>query len=213
MSEKRISDARSKNSGPQKQESASPFVVGRPLRADERIFGREETFRFIGGELKRFSSVNIIGERRMGKTSLLNHLLAHQSEYLLSRSESSPFVMIRIDLQGGISNAQRFYGTAMREMLNEISHGRATRKRNYTRLMERLNTKPEADIDEFSNLLRQFHDSDECGGRPILVVDEFEILLEHPTDGGFPYLEVRSFPHFSIYNLQSWAEQKILSAY
>ena len=59
--------------------SGSPFVVGRPLRASEPIFGRQAAFRFVAGELAKFSSANIVGERRMGKTSLLNHLLCRQT--------------------------------------------------------------------------------------------------------------------------------------
>jgi len=62
----------------------SPFVVGRPLRADEPIFGRDEVFRFIAGELAKFSSVNVVAERRMGQTSLINHLVGHPERYLPS---------------------------------------------------------------------------------------------------------------------------------
>jgi len=51
--------------------SGSPFSPGIPLEAHQPIFGREEALRFAGGELARYRSVNIIGERRMGKTSLL----------------------------------------------------------------------------------------------------------------------------------------------
>ena len=30
----------------------SPFVIGRPLRADEPIFGRDEVFRFVANSLR-----------------------------------------------------------------------------------------------------------------------------------------------------------------
>ena len=68
----------------------SPFVVGRPLRASEPIFGREAAFDFIRDALARFSSVNIVGERRMGKTSLLHHLTGQPKRYLRPQPDQPP---------------------------------------------------------------------------------------------------------------------------
>ncbi|MHC4984407.1 MAG: restriction endonuclease, partial [Planctomycetota bacterium] len=98
----------------------SPFVVGRPLRASEPIFGRGEAFRFVAGELAKFSSVNIVGERRMGKTSLLNHLIGRQDEHLVPQPDQPPLVLACLDLQAGVSNEARFYGTALRELLDHL---------------------------------------------------------------------------------------------
>lgn len=44
----------------------SPFVVGRPLRANEPIFGREDALRFIADQLVHYSSINIVGDRDAG---------------------------------------------------------------------------------------------------------------------------------------------------
>ncbi|MGZ5052965.1 MAG: hypothetical protein ACXWF8_18800 [Methylobacter sp.] len=83
----------------------SPFVVGRPLKATEPLFGREETFALIHAALSRFESINLVGERRMGKTSFFNHLL-NNPQYSLAPS-TPPLLLIRVDLQH-ITDARRF---------------------------------------------------------------------------------------------------------
>lgn len=84
----------------------SPFVVGRPLRADEPIFGRAEAFQFIRAQLEHYSSVNIVGERRLGKTSLLNHLLGDQQAYVPPLT-LRPLRLAHVDLQGDVTDAGR----------------------------------------------------------------------------------------------------------
>ena len=107
--------------------TGSPFIVGRPLRADEPIFGRDEVFRFVGQQLARFSSVNIVGERRMGKSSLLNHLLGHPEKYLSRSPDEPPLLLARVDMQAGVSDPRQFYRLALVEWLKGIARGRAGR--------------------------------------------------------------------------------------
>jgi hypothetical protein len=101
--------------------SGSPFSPGIALEAHQPIFGREEVFRFIAGELMRFKSVNLIGERRMGKTSLLNHLIGNQERYLKPSANQPQPILVRVDLQENISNAEQFYGKALRSLLENLS--------------------------------------------------------------------------------------------
>lgn len=158
----------------------SPFIVGRPVRAEEPIFGRADAFQFIAGELIKGSSVNIVGERRMGKTSLLNHLkhhLPHTTQLL---------VLARLDLQGEISNASRFYGTALRELLDDLLRSQLVVEQELAALHQRLQRTPEASYDDFHYVLRQLH-SVGSGINPVLVLDEFERLLEPVTSDAFPY--------------------------
>lgn len=164
----------------------SPFIVGRPLRFNEPIFGREEALRFIGSEIGRFSSVNIVGERRMGKTSLLNHLLAHQDKYLQADGQSL-HRLAYIDLQDRVSNANRFYGTGLRELLAQLPQGKKGPLLALTRLGERLKRTPEAQADEFREILETLRELKPLAVRPILVVDELELLLDPLVRDGFPY--------------------------
>ncbi len=50
----------------------NPYQVSRPVNNSHDFFGRERVFRFIYQMLLSNESVNIIGSRRIGKTSFLN---------------------------------------------------------------------------------------------------------------------------------------------
>jgi hypothetical protein len=156
------------------------------LRADEPIFGREEAFRFIATEMAAFSSVNIIGERRMGKTSLLHHLIGNQAKYLISQPNEASLVLAHIDFQREVTNASRFYGTALREFLDHLS-GQIARTRKLADQNKRLNKKPEVAFDEFEQAIRELRGLNRIGVRPVIVIDEFEYLIEDSAKDGFPY--------------------------
>jgi uncharacterized protein len=148
-----------------------------------RFFGRDAAFRFIAGQLAQFSSVNIVGERRLGKTSLLNHLLAHQDTHLPAQPDLPPLLLARIDLQAGVTDAQRFYGAALHRLLGLLPGDPGAEARELADLRARLETHPAADYDQFRRTLGRLRDAEGIRARPVLVVDEFERLL----DGGFPY--------------------------
>jgi AAA domain len=54
----------------------NPFTYGNPISDPHRFFGREWEVKQIFGRLqnKEFESSSVVGERRIGKTSLLNYL-------------------------------------------------------------------------------------------------------------------------------------------
>jgi uncharacterized protein len=167
--------------------TGSPFVVGRPLRPEEPIFGREDAFHYIARELAQFSSVNLVGERRIGKTSLLNHLAGHQDQYLAPQPDQPPLVLACLNFQDRVSNEARFYGAALRELLAHLPSSRSVEAREFASLRERLSAKPESSHDEFERVLKQLRDARGISARPALVVDEFEHLLEPSVSDGFPF--------------------------
>lgn len=153
----------------------SPFVVGRPLRSDEPIFGREDAFDFVHASLKRYESVNLVGERRMGKTSLLHHLLGHPQADAAS-------LLVEVDLQANVTAAADFYGRAMRGILADPRAQAAVPKAAAS--LQRMRAQPQADFVEFERLLRRLRDANV---RPVLLVDELERLLEPQFAAGFPF--------------------------
>ena len=165
----------------------SPFVVGRPLRANEPIFGRDDAFRFISGQLAKFSSVNVVGERRMGKTSLLNHLVGRPDAHLVPQPSQPPLVLARLDLQAGASNQERFYGIALRELLAHLPRSSNAEVQGFHGRRERLHARPEASYDELERVLRRLRDVRGVCVRPVLVVDELERLLDPTAREGFPF--------------------------
>jgi hypothetical protein len=184
MAMKSIRKRRSGTALPKSKSLGSPFVVGRPLWGNEPIFGRDQAFKFIGAQLAKHSSVNLVGERRMGKTSLFHHLLAHQSKYL-AQSSNEGLVLVHIDLQGGVNSASRFYGTAMRELLLHPASDGSLKERERQSLTKRLKRKPEADYDDLESLLRHFFGG--CPAlRPVIILDEFEVMLESTSSFAYP---------------------------
>jgi hypothetical protein len=172
---------------PPGQPRGSPFVVGKPVQAHQRLFGREPELRFIAGELGANRCVNIIGERRMGKTSLLNHLVGNWETHKPLRPELPPLLLAAIDLQANVTDATRFYGAALRELLAQTSQtGQLLREWHM-----RLQRQPVASYDEFQDALVRLKGlNEEIRVQPVLIVDEFERLLEPEMRTGFPY------PHF-----------------
>jgi hypothetical protein len=151
----------------------SPFIIGRPLRVHEPLFGREEQLQLIDRSIHDFSCVNIVGDRRMGKTSLINHLIARSYDYR---------VLAKIDLQR-IVNAKQFYGKAQIALIDHL----AQEDRELTALKNGLHQSPncESEASTFEQTLAKFK---ALGLRPVIVIDEFEQLFK-------PHVEF-PFPHF-----------------
>jgi hypothetical protein len=66
----------------------NPYAAGKPLRADSPVFvGREDIFAFIQENLGGLAGENVlilVGERRMGKTSILRQLPSQLGEAVVS---------------------------------------------------------------------------------------------------------------------------------
>jgi hypothetical protein len=131
------------------------------------IFGRGDAFRFITEELARFKTINLIGERRMGKTSLLKHLVGNQDKHLKPSAHQPPLVLVQIDMQDNISKAEQLYGKALRGLMEALpahsassSNGMALIKNGLVEyLMDKNGTKCRSN--QISTEMGQ-----ECAGRP-----------------------------------------------
>jgi hypothetical protein len=141
----------------------------------------------LAGQLANFNSVNVVGERRIGKTSLLHNLVGHQAEYLTPQPDQPPLVLAQIDLQAGVTNAARFYGRALRTLLDHLPPDCDIRAHNLLALRERVHVQPKVDYDTFERALRHLRDPAGVCIRPVLLVDEFERLIEDEAREGFPY--------------------------
>ena len=153
----------------------SPFVVGRPLRHDEPIFGREDAFDFIHDCLARYASVNLVGERRLGKTSLLRHLPGQPPP-------AAESLLVEVDLQANIRAEADFYARAL---LGILADPRVQLMPDAAAALLRLQARPQADFAEFERWLTRLRAANTV--RPVLLVDEFEHLLDAPYAAGFPF--------------------------
>jgi AAA+ ATPase superfamily predicted ATPase len=80
---------------------SNPFSYGNPIREPDRFYGRRWEVHQIVGRLlsSAFESTSVVGERRLGKTSLLNYLSHPQVAPTLGLTPDK-YVMVYIDFQG-----------------------------------------------------------------------------------------------------------------
>jgi hypothetical protein len=80
-------------SGQLATDKPNPFTYGTPVSAD-RFYGRKEVLKFVGDRLRQGTSVNLVGLRRSGKTSLLRYLMSDRFQASLSEPEKTIFVFL-----------------------------------------------------------------------------------------------------------------------
>lgn len=81
---------------------ASPFHPGRPIDRDDDLLGRATEQNFLEDALRQGGAVEILGERRMGKTSLLRWVERHAGRITRAHGDERPVASIslqRADVQ------------------------------------------------------------------------------------------------------------------
>src|SRR5712691_6851581 len=78
----------------------NPFDFGNPISDPKHFFGRGREVDNVFSRLRNagFGSSSIVGERRMGKTSLLNYLM-HPNVRHSQRLDSDKYLFVYEDLQ------------------------------------------------------------------------------------------------------------------
>ncbi|QQS47651.1 MAG: hypothetical protein IPM66_03060 [Acidobacteriota bacterium] len=82
---------------------------------------------------------------------------------------------------------ERFYGTTIREFLAALPIQTLNTNAGLSALNERLNRIPEASYDEFTSFLNSVHNSNGANLNPVLIIDEFDNLLEEGASEKFTY--------------------------
>ncbi|MEM9162776.1 MAG: AAA family ATPase [Cyanobacteria bacterium P01_F01_bin.4] len=158
------------------QEIESPYIVGIPLTQQQDIFvGRQDISAQIERLLKekRYSSLLLYGQRRMGKTSLLNNL---------GRLLPNHIVPLFIDLQGPASKSRDHEG-----FLYNLARGIVHSAKQYRNLAlpplsrETLAADPFTVFDEWLDQIESLL----AHRTALLSLDEFEALDQALTSGRF----------------------------
>ncbi|MEO1404003.1 MAG: AAA family ATPase [Cyanobacteria bacterium J06635_1] len=156
------------------QEIESPYIVGIPLTQQQDIFvGRQDISAQIERLLKekRYSSLLLYGQRRMGKTSLLNNL---------GRLLPNHIVPLFIDLQGPASKARNHQG-----FLYNLARGMVNSAKQYRNLTLPHLSKEDLTADPFT-IFDEWLDQVETTLAPrtvLLALDEFETLEQAMVAG------------------------------
>ncbi len=153
-----------------RQEISNPYVIGIPLTEHQEIFvGRSDISESIEKLLLdvRCPPLLLYGQRRTGKTSLLNNL---------GKLLPWKIIPLFVDLQGPTSLAKNYQG-----FLYNISRAMLTSAKRHRQLQlppltkEKLNEDPFTSFDEWLDEIEQSIDATQ---NMLLILDEFS-ALEH----------------------------------
>ncbi|MBN2393168.1 MAG: AAA-like domain-containing protein [Anaerolineae bacterium] len=150
----------------------SPFFYGNPVPHDQ-FFGRGREVRRIVGRIASGQSTAIVGEPRVGKTSLLIYLAAPKRRGALYGESATNLIFSFVDIHtlGGSFNQAQFWSCAL-EPLAAVIAQEIGLKATHARCVE----------NQFGGfVLGQFFTHlGRAGHRLVLLLDEFDALLHHP---------------------------------
>ncbi|MDO9088275.1 MAG: TIR domain-containing protein [Anaerolineaceae bacterium] len=156
--------------------TTNPFTYGNPIRTADRFVGRTEELRQIVNRLRSSAheSTSIVGERRIGKTSLLKHLdnKAVAEKLGLSADE---FCIIYMDFQGLTDiTPERFWQRILQKMERAICNPEIVPE------IKALRTQQAFDLFDLEDLFASIADS---GLTLVLLLDEFEYVTQNTNFG------------------------------
>ncbi|MEH1816864.1 MAG: NACHT domain-containing protein [Nostoc sp.] len=162
----------------------NPFVTAGMIE-DPRLFvGRKDELHAIASRMKgdQPTSINIVGDNHIGKSSLLHYFVLTWQQRVLNNSSS--YVVIYLPLRGVDCQTETGFYEAVAEGL--LSHVPGWQQRS---LQNCWKSKP-LNRQAFSDAVKQWKQQ---GKLPVLCLDDFESLLKYPDkfDNGF-YDNLRS---------------------
>jgi len=143
------------------------FEAGPPV-SGERFFGRKVFMRKFENFLKNGTSVIVVGERRIGKTSVLR-----QVRYLIAQQQNNPTnlnkpILIEL-LWQGVNTTQELTQEIARSLHSEIQK----QLPDFTKTIDALISKET----NFPTLLRYFKRFQEENYQLIIILDEVDALI------------------------------------
>jgi eukaryotic-like serine/threonine-protein kinase len=154
----------------------NPFTFGNPIKDPARFYGRREDLRQIVNRLhsSAHESTSIVGERRIGKTSLLKYLETPQVALQLGLSPAE-YCMVYIDFQGLTDiTPERFWQRVLHKMARTICLPDILPEIQEVRQMGAF------DLFDLEDLFEKIADQ---GLTTVLMLDEFEYVTQNPNFG------------------------------
>ncbi len=153
----------------------NPFSFGNPVFTRDKFFGREGDIRqVISRLLSAGESTSIVGERRIGKTSLLK-FLSHPNNSSLLGLPPERFCLVYIDFQGLTDiTPHRFWQRVLRKMEDSICN------QELVPAIRELRKRENFDLFDLEDL---FGDISNTGITTVLLMDEFEYVTQNPNFG------------------------------
>ncbi|MFN2251397.1 MAG: HEAT repeat domain-containing protein [Anaerolineae bacterium] len=153
----------------------SPYIAGPPVKTPEMFYGRHATFTWVQENLSGTYQDNVLvlhGERRTGKTSVLYQLQYHLPD---------TYAFVLIDLQSiayGLGDTSDLLYAMARKAVNGL------RKQGFDLERPVRQDFAEHPIEQFESLGEAIGElATETGRRAVLIVDEFDLLIEAVESG------------------------------
>jgi AAA+ ATPase superfamily predicted ATPase len=156
--------------------TVNPFTFGNPIRNPARFYGRKEDLRQIVNRLRSSAheSTSVVGERRIGKTSLLKHLDNPQVAVELGLP-ADEYCMVYIDFQGLTDiTPQRFWQRVLSKMERAICLPELVPD---IREVRKLSGFDLFDLEDLFDIIGAE------GLTTVLLLDEFEYVTQNPNFG------------------------------
>ena len=162
--------------------SVNPFTYGNPISDPKHFFGRKHEIKQVFSRLRNieFESSSIVGERRIGKTSLLKFLM-HPEVRLSYGLESDKYLFIYLDLQmiDKDTTPLRLWQRCLRQMVHSCQEAEVKLMLEEMRAMDSIDNFAIADL---------FDSIDEKGLYVVFLLDEFEnVTANQNFDAAFFY--------------------------
>ena len=154
----------------------NPFTFGNPVRDPRRFFGRKEEVRQVVNRLlsSAHESTSIVGERRIGKTSLLKYI-SHAEVAPVLGLDPARYCLIYIDFQGLTDiTPQRFWQRVLSKMRRSLCSPGLQPE------IDRLLKMESFDLFDLEDLCEAIAAENLT---TVLLLDEFEYVTQNPNFG------------------------------
>ena len=187
--------------------SFCPFSASGMITETQYFVGRREELNYLTARMEGVqpTSVNVVGKKRMGKSSLLYHFYQTYEERV---NEPKKYVVVYLSLQDvNCQQEKTFYQVVMEKVPQR-------RKRNIFPSLRKFS----ADRQGFSRQIQTWHQADIL---PVLCLDKFEEWLDKPQEFTNDFYDnLRSLMDSNILmliiasegNLKRYAEKKGLTS-
>jgi len=151
----------------------NPFLYGNPVQPDQFIGRRTIVRRVVGRIFNQGQSTALVGEPRLGKTSLLHYLSAAQTRAALysAKAERLHFCYLDTQILSSDCTLMQFWELALRTLQKTVAP--------ISSIGQQLQQSAATGYDVFAleTLFRALH---AAGHQLVLLIDEFDLLLHHP---------------------------------
>ena len=154
----------------------NPFTFGNPIRDAQRFIGRQSDLQQIVNRLRAnaHESTAVVGERRIGKTSLLKHLEDKAVAAALGLPPEE-FCLVYMDFQGLADiTPDRFWGRVLQKIERAICNPALAPE------IKEIRTQGNFDLFDLEDLFTIIADD---GMTVVLLLDEFEYVTQNPNFG------------------------------